>query len=244
MALNMNEDNLETFTTGADDIVAPDGMVNIDAGAGNDSIRVSDDLSGDVLNGGDGYDQLYLRGSVTNIDLNGADLFSLEEIVIRTQDHASGAALSRSVTLSDEIFDGVSWRPQINVQDTMGVALDGTGMSSARELNLMLNTGDSTVSLGGTQDFIRVGAGDDTINAGGGFDRLEFDLGDYAVASIAGQVLSLVSNDAAAVPTWDVFLPMKKYSPSVSQTPRSRSSEWLMRGTWQRSIVGSNSATN
>lgn len=201
----MSYDHTYNFGPDDDEIVVADGTAQVFAGAGDDTILAYDSLDGDSFDGGDGFDQLHIRGSATDIDLNNVDLFSIEEIRIQTFDRDTGSAVSRRVVLSDEVFDGVSWRPNINVFDGLGAELIGTGMSSSREMSILLNAGDSLVTLGGTQDYIRAGAGNDTIDAGAGLDYLQFKVGDYTVSETSGQTLSLTQNSGASIPTWDVF---------------------------------------
>jgi Ca2+-binding RTX toxin-like protein len=185
-------------TDGADTLTWTETVVNLDAGAGNDSITAGgfdDVLRGgagvDTLNGAGGNDQLYgdagndnlsggagndvLDGGTGNDSMSGgsgSDTFYVDS----SSDTVSESSQSSGST--DLVYSSVSFTLDSGVENLtlLPGATTGTGNNSN---NIIIgNAGNNTLSGQGGDDTLDGGAGSDTLTGGNGNDIFVFNRGD------------------------------------------------------------------
>ena len=180
-------------TDGSYDITAGAGDDMITGGAKNDVIRTgagvdhayggfgddnlyagSDFGSGEIMDGGTGFDTLHLSGTYSLFGISSGMIPQIEKIQIDSDTDVSMAVLANAVS------EGVN------------LIIDATAMSSAHRLDfngdqesspftlllgagadqIVAGNGDDKITGGGGDDYIVALDGNDTINGGGGDDVL------------------------------------------------------------------------
>ncbi len=152
---------------GADDIFIAGERFRVDAGSGDDIIRVGNVVQSAVLDGGEGYDVLVVQGGISKASLAG-----LEELRIERTITATAAELNSFSVIS-----------ATSPEDFANIILSGSG-----ELDLTDQLGVNRAQIIGTAkaDVITSGAGDDVIDAGKGDDVVHGGLGSDRLVFSAG----------------------------------------------------------
>jgi len=135
---------------GDDRLEALSGSDSVDAGPGNDWIALTDDGSGDRLNGGDGWDNLEIRMSGSSLTLATA-VPGIEAIAI----NPSGASRTKTVTLRDEIFDPSQSNKYVDVWGDYSFRIDGESIKSGHSILFQGSRGDDTFIGGAGDDWVR-----------------------------------------------------------------------------------------
>ena len=135
---------------GDDRLEALGGSDSVDAGPGNDWIVITDDGTGDRINGGDGWDNLEVRMSGSSLTLAAA-LAGIEAIAI----NPSGASRTKTVTLRDEIFDVATSNKYIDIWGDYSVQIDGGSIKAGHSIYFQGSRGDDTFIGGAGEDWVR-----------------------------------------------------------------------------------------
>lgn len=170
---------------GADVITATKGVNTIDAGSGDDTIKLvaTTYTTADTITGGLGSDTLELSGKAVVTDAlvvnTSVDKIKLTENVI-----------GQSVTLGTNAIAN-----QITSVDT-------TLVSQAMSVDVSAMTLNTTVKTGAGIDTIKMGSGNDTVEAGGGDDTITIASANYSGSdTIKGEAGNdtLVISDIASI---------------------------------------------
>ena len=133
---------------GDDRLEALAGADSVDAGPGNDWIVISDDGTGDSIDGGDGWDNLEVRVSVSSLTLAAA-LAGIEAIAI----NPSGASRTKTITVRDEIFDVPN--KYIDIWGDYSVQIDGGSIKAGHSIYFQGSRGDDAFIGGAGEDWVR-----------------------------------------------------------------------------------------
>ncbi|MFL6972581.1 MAG: calcium-binding protein, partial [Xanthobacteraceae bacterium] len=174
------------------------GSDTMNGGAGNDTfvIHAGDVASGEIIDGGAGFDRLVI--SDPNTDLSGVTITGIEEIVL-------GPGVS-AVTLSGAQLAGVERITQADgAAVTINAASAGTyslaGIAIAGIATLGGSSGDDTLIGSAGDDILNGNAGNDVLHGGAGGDTLNggdgVDTASYADAT-AGVTINLTEGSS----TW------------------------------------------
>jgi hypothetical protein len=158
----------------------------ITGGAGNDIFAFGHDGrfgAGDVVNGGAGYDSLYLRGAYT-IDFNAAgfagSLVGIESVTLghQTEDQftAGGTGdFDYDITWNDAMLDTGSTMTfnGSSLASTQTMKFDGS-QESGGHFRLFGGAAADTLTGGGGNDLIYGGLGGDTLKGNGGADTFVY----------------------------------------------------------------------
>jgi Ca2+-binding RTX toxin-like protein len=162
------------------------GVDTLTGGLGNDIFFFAEDrfASGDVVNGGPGYDGMFLRGNYT-IDFNApgyTGLFtSIENLTLSSATderyaRGGGAEFDYNVTLSDAI---VKPGETLTVSGTILAASETMILDASQEtdglLRLFGGKADDTLKGGGQADLLHGNLGADILAGGGGADTFRYD---------------------------------------------------------------------
>ena len=135
---------------GDDRLEALGGSDRVDAGPGNDWIVISDDGAGDSINGGDGWDNLEIRMSVSSLTL-ASSLVGIEAIAL----NPSGASRTKTVALGDEIFGAGTSNKYIDIWGDYSVRIDGGSIKAGHSIFFQGSRGNDTFIGGAGEDWVR-----------------------------------------------------------------------------------------
>ena len=186
-----------TGTAGDDKIVALTGSDTVLALAGNDQIEVADNLSGDSIDGGVGFDTLTLRANGAASTVLGSNLRGVESINI---DGQGAASVQQTVTVqNDALRDLQATSLQVNAWNTGGLVLDASQVTTGN-VSLSSSTGADTLKGGAGNDYLSGRAGNDALDGGAGTDTAGYTLGRVSAYDLSGLTLS-----KAAGQSWTLY---------------------------------------
>ena len=162
------------------------GKDTLAGGSGNDIFFFAEDrfASGDTVNGGPGYDGMFLRGNYT-IDFNAPgytglftsiDNLTLTSATDERYARGGGTEFDYNITLSNALV-GAGETLTINgglLMATETMILDGSQEADGL-LRLFAGKADDTLKGGGQNDILFGNLGADTLSGGGGVDTFRYD---------------------------------------------------------------------
>jgi Ca2+-binding RTX toxin-like protein len=193
------------------------GKDTLTGGLGNDIFFLAEDrfASGDTVNGGSGYDGMFLRGNYT-IDFNApgyTGLFtSIENLTLTSATderyaRGGGSEFDYSITLSNALVGAGS---VLTVSGTILTAsetmiLDGS-LESDGALRLFGGKAGDTLKGGGQADILHGNLGADTLAGGGGADMFRYDSTAESNMASLDQILDFTAGtdkiDLSRIDAW------------------------------------------
>ena len=169
----VDNDNL-TGTLGDDQMTAMTGLDRVNALDGNDQIDVADNLAGDTVDGGAGYDVLTVRSGGAAVTL-GANVQGVEQININPE----GFTGTQYVSVTNESFTGVqNAYLNLSVWGSAPSVINASAVTVG-SLNLSGSSGDDSLTAGTGNDYLTGNAGKDTLDGGAGNDVVAYNFGGF-----------------------------------------------------------------
>ncbi|OGB58099.1 MAG: hypothetical protein A2503_07505 [Burkholderiales bacterium RIFOXYD12_FULL_59_19] len=169
----VDNDNL-TGTLGDDQMTAMTGLDRVNALDGNDQIDVADNLAGDTVDGGAGYDVLTVRSGGAAVTL-GANVQGVEQININPE----GFIGTQYVSVTNDSFTGVqNAYLNLSVWGSAPSVINASAVTVG-SLNLSGSSGDDSLTAGTGNDYLTGNAGKDTLDGGAGNDVVAYNFGGF-----------------------------------------------------------------
>jgi hypothetical protein len=180
------------------------GRDTLTGGLGNDIFFFAEErfASGDTVNGGAGYDGLFLRGNYT-IDFNAAGyaglLTNVENLTLTSAAdlryaRGGGAEFDYNITLADAI---VGAGQQLTVSGALLAAAETMIVDASQELNgtlrLFGGRASDTLKGGALNDLLHGNLGADTLAGGGGADMFQYNNSAESTAGSRDQILDFAA---------------------------------------------------